>query len=176
LSQPKILFDRDTVSRSVQDLAKKISQAYGDGNLVIICILKGAFMFLSDLIRCLDIPVEIDFVRLASYGSGQISSRDVRITKDIEISIEGKDVLIVEDIVDTGWTLAYLKERLSTGNPKTVKICALLNKQARREIDVEIDFLGFEIDDRFIVGYGLDLDEKYRGLPDICYLEEDQKP
>ena len=120
--------------------------------------------------------MEIDFVRLESYGPGQISSRHVKITKDIETSIQGKNVLIVEDIVDTGWTLAYLKERLSRDHPKTIRICALLDKEARRETDLEVDYLGFPIDDRFVVGYGLDLDEKYPNLPDICYVEEGPAP
>ncbi|NIQ37925.1 MAG: hypoxanthine phosphoribosyltransferase [Proteobacteria bacterium] len=172
LSQPKVLIDRNRISQTVQDLGKKISGAYDGENLVAICILKGAFMFLADLIRCLTIPMKIDFIRLASYGSEQISSQNVRITKDIEVSIEGKDVLIVEDIVDTGLTLAFLRERLSTHRPKSIKICALLNKPSRREVDVPLDFVGFEIEDRFVVGYGLDFDEGYRGLPDICYLEE----
>jgi hypoxanthine phosphoribosyltransferase len=171
-SQPKVLIDRNRILQTVQDLGKRISEEYEGENLVAICILKGAFMFLADLIRCLTIPIEIDFIRLASYGSGQISSRNVKITKDIEVSIEGKDVLIVEDIVDTGLTLAFLKERLSTCRPKSIKICALLNKQSRREVDVPLDFVGFEIEDRFVVGYGLDFNERYRGLPDICYLEE----
>jgi len=175
-SQPKLLFDRTTISTTVRDLAKRISQDYPGGNLVLICILKGAFVFLSDLIRCLDIPVEIDFVRLASYGSGQISSRSVKITKDIEIPIQGKDVLIVEDIVDTGWTLEYLMERLSGHHPKSLRICSLLNKEARREVSIQIDYVGFAVEDRFLVGYGLDVDEKYRSLPDICYLEEDPAP
>ena len=176
LSQPKVLIDRTRITRTVHGLARRISTDYPDGNLLLIGILKGAFVFLSDLIRCLEIPLEIDFVRLESYGPGQISSRHVKITKDIETSIQGKNVLIVEDIVDTGWTLAYLKERLSRDHPKTVRICALLDKEARRETDLEVDYLGFPIDDRFVVGYGLDLDEKYRNLPDICYVEEGPAP
>ncbi len=175
-SQPKVLLDRAIISKTVQNLAKRISEEYSGRKLVLICILKGAFVFLSDLIRSLDIPVEIDFVRLASYGSGQVSSRNVRITKDIEIAIGGKDVLIIEDIIDTGWTLAFLVERFSTHSPKSIKICSLLDKKAKREVDVPIHFVGFEIEDRFVVGYGLDLDEKYRGLPDICYLEEEATP
>lgn len=170
-SEPKILFDRATIAVAVQDLAKRISRDYREGELVLICILKGAFVFLSDLVRCLDIPVQIDFVRLASYGSGQMSSRNVKITKDIEIPVQGKDVLIVEDIVDTGWTLAYLMERLSGHHPKSVKICTLLNKEARREVNIDVHYVGFGIEDRFVVGYGLDADEKYRNLPDICYVE-----
>jgi len=167
------MFDRVTISAAVKRLADRISHDHPDGNLVLIGILKGAFVFLSDLIRCLDIPVEIDFVRLASYGSGQISSRNIRITKDIEISIDGKDVVIVEDIVDTGWTLAYLMKHLSAGRPRSVSICVLLDKETRRETDVPVDYIGFPCEDRFVVGYGLDMDEKYRHLPDICYIEED---
>ena len=174
LSEPKILLDRTTIATTVQNLARRISQDYPEGNLVLICILKGAFVFLSDLIRCLDIPVEIDFVRMASYGSGQVSSGHVRITKDIEIPVQGKDVLIVEDIVDTGWTLSYLMERLAGHHPKSVKICALLTKEARREVSLQIHYVGFSIEDRFVVGYGLDFDEKYRSLPDICCLEEEE--
>jgi len=176
ISQPKVLLDRAIISKTVQNLAKRISEEYSGRNLVLICILKGAFVFLSDLIRSLDIPVEIDFVRLASYGSGQVSSRDVRITKDIEISIGGKDVLIIEDIIDTGWTLAFLVERFSTHRPNSIKICSLLDKKARREVDIPIHFVGFQIEDRFVVGDGLDFEEKYRGLPDICYLEEEATP
>jgi hypoxanthine phosphoribosyltransferase len=176
LSQPKVLIDRNTIAAAVQDLAKRISQDYQGKDLVLICILKGAFIFLSDLIRCLDIPAEIDFVRLASYGSEQTSSRNVKVTKDIEIPIKGKNVLIVEDIVDTGWTLAFLTERLSDFNPKSVKICALLDKKERRETKINLQYIGFEIEDRFVVGYGLDVDETYRGLPDICYVEEEPTP
>ena len=176
LSQPKVLIDRASIAATVNDLAKRISQDYPNGNLVLIGILKGAFVFLSDLIRCLNIPIEIDFIRLASYGSGQISSRDVKVTKDIEISITGKDVLIVEDIVDTGWTLAYLVERMSAHGPRSVRICTLLDKAERREVDLEVHYVGFGIEDRFVVGYGLDFDEKYRSLPDICYIEEDRSP
>jgi len=176
LSQPKVFIDRTEISSIVQDLARRISQDYREGSLVLICILKGAFVFLSDLIRYLDIPVEIDFIRLASYGSGQISSRNVKITKDIEVSIKGKDVLIVEDIVDTGWTLAYLLKKLSSHHPKSLRICALLDKEARREVDVKVHYVGFPIEDRFVVGYGLDVNEKYRNLPDICYVEEEPAP
>lgn len=176
LSQPKLLIDRTTISATVQKLAKRISADYRGGDLVLICILKGAFVFLSDLIRCLDIPVEIDFVRLASYGSGQVSSRNTKITKDVESPILDKHILIVEDIVDTGWTLAYLMETLSAHHPKSLKICTLLNKEARREANIQLDYVGFEIEDRFVVGYGLDFNENYRSLPDICYVEEEATP
>jgi len=127
-------------------------------------------MFLADLIRHLRIPVKIDFVRLASYGSGMKSSGLVEITKDIETPIEGKDVLIIEDIVDSGRTLQFLKERLVLSNPRSVKVCALLDKKARREVTIEADYLGKEIEDVFVVGYGIDFDEGYRNLPEIFYV------
>jgi hypoxanthine phosphoribosyltransferase len=169
------LIDRTTIASTVQGLARDISQDYPQGNLVLVGILKGAFVFLSDLMRHLEIPVEVDFVRLTSYGSGQISSGDVKMTKDIETPLQGKDVLLVEDIVDTGWSLLYLVDRFSTRKPNSVRICVLLDKRSRREADIQVDYVGFSIDDRFVVGYGLDFNEKYRSLPDICYIEEETK-
>jgi hypoxanthine phosphoribosyltransferase len=127
-------------------------------------------MFLSDLVRELQIPVKIDFVRLASYGSGTKSSGSIEITKDIEIPIEGKDVLVIEDIIDSGRTLQFLRDRLSLSNPRSVKICALLDKKARREVEIEADYLGKEIDNVFVVGYGIDFNETYRHLPEIYYV------
>jgi hypoxanthine phosphoribosyltransferase len=151
-------------------LADQISKDYTGRELVMVCILKGAFMFLSDLVRCLKIPVKIDFVRLASYGSGMKSSGNIEITKDIELSIEGKDVLIIEDIIDSGHTLQFLKDRIILSNPRSVKICALLDKKARREVEMKADYLGIEVDDVFIVGYGIDFNENYRYLPEIHYV------
>jgi len=164
------LFSREQIASIVKGLAEQISGDYRDRELVLVCILKGAFMFLSDLVRDLQIPVKIDFVRLASYGSGMKSSGLIEITKDVELPIEGKDVLIIEDIVDSGRTLQFLKDRLSLGNPHSVKICALLDKKARREVEIEVDYLGKEVDDVFIVGYGIDFDEAYRNLPEIYYV------
>lgn len=164
------LFSREQVASTIKRLAEQISRDYRDRELVLVCILKGAFMFLSDLARELQIPVKIDFVRLASYGSGMKSSESIEITKDIELPIEGKDVLIIEDIVDSGRTLQFLKDRLSLANPRSVKICALLDKKARREVDIEVDYLGKEVEDVFVVGYGIDFNEAYRYLPDIQYV------
>ncbi len=164
------LFSREQIASIVKSLAEQISGDYRDRDLVLVCILKGAFMFLSDLVRNLRIPVKIDFVRLASYGSGMKSSGIIEITKDVELQIEGKDVLIIEDIVDSGRTLQFLKDRLSLANPRSVKICALLDKKARREVEVKVDYLGKEVDDIFIVGYGIDFDEAYRNLPEIYYV------
>jgi hypoxanthine phosphoribosyltransferase len=164
------LLSREQIASIVKDLADQISKDYRERELVLVCILKGAFMFLSDLVRHLQIPVQIDFVRLASYGTGMKTSGTIEITKDIEISVEGKDVLIIEDIIDSGRTLQFLRDRLSLSNPHSVKICALLDKKVRREVEIEADYLGKEIDNVFVVGYGIDFNETYRHLPEIYYV------
>jgi hypoxanthine phosphoribosyltransferase len=165
-----LLLSKEKIASIVQGLADQISKDYSGRELVLVCILKGAFMFLSDLVRHLQIPVQIDFVRLASYGTGMKTSGTIEITKDIEISLEGKDVLIIEDIIDSGRTLQFLRDRLSLLNPHSVKICALLDKKARREVEIEADYLGKEIDNVFVVGYGIDFNETYRHLPEIYYV------
>ncbi len=164
------LFSQEQIASIVQLMADRISKDYDGKELVLVCILKGAFVFLSDLIRYLRIPVQVDFVRLASYGSGMKTCGKIEITKDIEISIENKDVLIVEDIVDSGRTLRFLRDRLALLNPRSIKVCALLDKKARREVEMEADYLGTEVDDLFIVGYGIDFNEHYRYLPEIYYV------
>jgi hypoxanthine phosphoribosyltransferase len=164
------LISREQIASIVRDLASRISGDYGQKELVLVCVLKGAFMFLSDLVRHLEMPVQIDFVRLASYGSGMKSSGRIEITKDIEVSVEGKDVIIVEDIIDSGRTIQFLKERLALSKPRTVKVCTLLDKKARREVEMEADYVGKEVDDVFIVGYGIDFNEAYRNLPHIYYV------
>jgi len=164
------LISQEEILSMVKGLADQISKDYSEKELVVICILKGSFMFLSDLVRQLRIPVQIDFVRLASYGAGMETSGSVKVTKDIEIPIEGKDVLIIEDIIDTGRTLRYLKDRLALLNPRSVKVCALLDKKSRREVEIEAEYLGREVDDVFVVGYGIDFNETYRNLPEIYYI------
>jgi len=164
------LLSQEQIASIVQGLANQISKDYAGKELVLVCILKGAFMFLSDLIRHLRIPVQVDFVRLASYGSGMKTSGKIEVTKDIEIPIEKKDVLIIEDIIDSGRTLQFLKDRLALSGPRSIKVCALLDKKARREVDMEADYLGTEVDDVFIVGYGIDFNENYRHLPEIYYV------
>jgi hypoxanthine phosphoribosyltransferase len=161
---------QDQINSLVKKLAEQISEDYGESELVLVCILKGAFIFFSDLIRYLRIPVKVDFVRLASYGSGTKSSGRIEITKDIETSIEGKDVLLIEDIIDSGRTLQFLKGRLSLLHPRSIKICALLDKKARREVEIEGDYIGKEIEDVFVVGYGIDFNENYRNLPEIYFI------
>ncbi len=171
-----LLLSQEQIASIVQALADRISRDYSGKELVLVCILKGAFMFLSDLVRRLKIPARIDFVRLASYGPGMKSSGNIEITKDIELPIEGKDVLIVEDIIDSGYTLQFLKERLILSNPRSVKICALLDKKQRREVAMEADYLGTEVDDVFVVGYGIDFNENYRNLPEIYYVTTVDNP
>src|SRR4030066_1334858 len=170
------LMTAEEIATIVKNLADQISRDYSGKELILVCILKGAFMFLSDLVRHLEIPVKIDFVRLASYGSGMKTSGRIEITKDIELPIEGKDVLIVEDIIDSGHTLQFLKDRITLSNPRSVKICALLDKKARREVEMEADYLGIEVDDVFIVGYGIDFNENYRYLPEIHYVTTINRP
>lgn len=168
----EILFPRDVIQKRVRELAGQISKDYADRELIIIGILKGAFIFMADLIREISIPCRIDFTRLASYGEGPDSSGKVVMTKDIETSIKGKDILIVEDILDTGLTLQYLVGWLKERNPDSLKICVLLDKRKRRKVSFEADYVGFTIDDGFVVGYGLDFNEKYRFSPDIYVIKQ----
>jgi hypoxanthine phosphoribosyltransferase len=168
----KILFSRAAIQKRVQELAGQISGDYAGRELVVIGILKGAFIFMADLIREIRIPCNIDFVRVASYDASSESSGKVVMTKDIETSIKGRDILIVEDIVDTGLTLQYLVDWLKESNPHSLKICVFLDKRKRRKVSFEADYVGFTIDDGFVVGYGLDFNERYRFFPDVYVIEE----
>ncbi len=165
------LIDEEDIKNKVKELAEKISSDYSDKELILIGILKGAFVFLSDLIRNLTIPCLCDFIKVSSYGKGTESSGIVKILSDISIDIKDKDILLVEDIVDTGLTLKYLIDHLSLKKPKSIKICALLDKKERHKIEIPIDYLGFTIPNKFVVGYGIDYDEKFRYLPYIGYIE-----
>lgn len=166
----EVLIDEETLARRVRELAAEISRDYAGKCLLIVAPLKGAFMFLADLLRHLEVPAEIDFVRLASYGAATEPSGAVRMTKDLECSVEGREVLVVEDIVDTGETLGYLIEVLQRRSPASLRVCALLDKPERRQREVEVHYRGFAIPDRFVVGYGLDFAEKYRQLPYVGIL------
>ena len=168
----EILISKPEIDNRVQKLADEISRDYEGKELVLIGILKGAFIFMADLIRCLRVPCKVDFVRLASYGTGTVSSGSIMITKDIEIPIHGTDVLIVEDIVDTGLTLSFLVDKLKEREPQSLKVCVLLDKKERRKVPFEAEYVGFDIPDRFVVGYGIDFNEMYRFLPDVCVIEE----
>ncbi|MDK2918246.1 MAG: hypoxanthine phosphoribosyltransferase [Candidatus Petromonas sp.] len=169
----EVLFTEDKIAKKVQELGKLISEDYKGEDLFIIGVLKGANVFLSDLIRKITVPVTIDFMAVSSYGSYTESSGVVKIIKDLDFSIENKNILIVEDIIDTGLTLKYLRENLITRGPKSIKICSLLDKPERRKADIKIDYIGFEIPDEFIVGYGIDYAEKYRNLPFIATLKQE---
>jgi hypoxanthine phosphoribosyltransferase len=166
----KILISREAIDKRVREIADAVSRDYQGRDLVVIGVLKGAFIFMADLVRALHVPCVIDFVRLASYGSGSQSAGKVVLTKDLETSIRDKDILIVEDIVDTGLTLSYLVNWLKERNPRSLRVCAMLDKRARRKVPFEADYVGFAIEDRFVVGYGLDFDERSRFLPDVCTL------
>ncbi len=165
--QKEILFSRDNINQRVTELAADISRDYAGKELVVVGVLKGAFVFMADLIRCIQTPCVIDFARLASYGSGSTSSGQIVITKDIEMEIKDRDVLIVEDIVDTGLTLSFLVQAFKKRHPRSLKICAFMDKRLRRKVAFEADYVGFTIDDGFVVGYGLDFNEKARYFPDV---------
>ncbi len=157
-----------SIAARVESLAREISEYFEDTDkLIVVGLLRGSFMFIADLARELDLPVEIDFMETSSYGSGMESSREVRILKDIRGEIEGRDVLVVEDIVDTGYTLKHVTQILQTRKPKRMKICALLDKPSRREVDITADWIGFEIPDKFVVGYGIDYAQRNRNLDHI---------
>lgn len=161
------LFSSDQIAKRVRDLGVEIERDYRDKKLVLVCILKGSFVFTSDLARTIDLPLRVEFLGVRSYGDGTASSGVVQITQDLSKPIEDEDILIVEDIVDTGLTIAHLLELFQTRKPKSLKVCALLHKPARTRKVVPIDYLGFTIEDRFVVGYGLDWGERYRNLPFI---------
>ena len=165
------LIDEERLSRRIAELGEEISADYAGHDLLLVGVLKGAVFFMSDLMRHLTIPCEIDFMAISSYAGATESSGVVRILKDLDMNIEGRDVLVVEDIIDSGLTLSYLMRNLESREPASLEICALLTKPERREIDVPVRYVGFEIPNRFVVGYGLDFDEKYRNLPNVRVLD-----
>jgi hypoxanthine phosphoribosyltransferase len=167
----EVLVEADALRTRVAELGAEISRDYAGRSLLLIGVLKGAVFFLSDLMRFIDIPVEVDFMAVASYGSATDASGVVRILKDLDVVIAGRDVLIVEDIVDSGLTLQYLLRNLGSRDPATLEVCALLTKPERRKVDLPTRYVGFEIADRFVVGYGLDYAERYRNLPYVAALK-----
>ncbi|QSX07418.1 hypoxanthine phosphoribosyltransferase [Alkalibacter rhizosphaerae] len=168
-----VLIDEMTLKERVKDLAKELSEEYKDKNPLVICVLKGAVLFMSDLIKNMDIPLEIDFMAVSSYGNETRTSGEVRIMKDLDKSVDGRHLLIVEDIVDSGLTLSYLVKMFKDRHTKSVKVCSLLDKPERRTTNVDIHYVGFAVPDEFVVGYGLDFAEKYRNLPFIGVLKEE---
>jgi len=172
----EILIDADALATRIAELGHEISEDYAGRDLLLLGVLKGAVFFMADLMRHLTVPCEIDFMAISSYGASTDSSGVVRILKDLDINIEGRHVLVVEDIIDSGLTLSYLVRNLESREPASLEICALLTKPARREIDVPVRYTGFEIPNKFVIGYGLDFAERYRNLPYVGVLHEDLIP
>ena len=168
----EVLVTAEQLQQRVEELGREISADYAGRSLLLIGVLKGAVFFLSDLMRFIEVPVEVDFMAVASYGSATDSSGVVRILKDLDAAIEDRDVLIVEDIVDSGLTLQYLMRNLGSRGPRTLEVCALLTKPERRKVELPTRYVGFEIPDRFVVGYGLDYAERHRNLPYVAVLEQ----
>jgi len=171
-----VLLTEEQIQERVAELGARISDDYRDDPPILVNVLKGGVVFLADLIRATTIPVEIDFMEVSSYGDGTESSGVVRILEDLSLSITDRHVVIVEDIIDTGLTLHYIIENLETRHPKTIKICTLLDRRGRREIDLKLDYVGFVVPDKFVIGYGLDLAQRYRNLPHIAVLEDEEIP
>ena len=172
----RILIEEDVLQARVRELGAEISRDYAGRDLLLVGVLKGAVFFMADLMRELTIPCEIDFMAISSYGAGTDSSGVVRILKDLDLNISGRNVLVVEDIIDSGLTLSYLVRSLTARKPASVDICALLTKPERREVDVPVRYIGFEIPNEFVIGYGLDYAERYRNLPHVAVLHPDLIP
>ena len=172
MKKPKVIISKEDIAQRVDELALQIRSDYKGKNPLLIGVLKGSFVFLSDLVRAMNIPAEIDFVRLASYGAGTESAGKIKLVKDLETPIKDRHVLVIEDIVDRGLTVRFLMDYLSFRQPASLKLCALFDKPSRRKVEVPIDYAGFTVPDAFVVGYGLDLGEKFRYLPDLCIFEE----
>jgi len=168
--EKNLVYSRSQIEEKVRHLAEQLSREYAESTPVLVGVLNGVFMFYSDLVKALSIPVLVEFVRLASYGASAESSGRISLTKDVEIELGGRDVVIVEDIADSGLTLAYLRDHLMKKGAKSVKICVLIDKIERRHVEVPLDFVGFEAERGFLVGYGLDFNEQYRYLPEIYCL------
>ncbi|OQY46833.1 MAG: hypoxanthine phosphoribosyltransferase [Anaerolineaceae bacterium 4572_78] len=169
----EVLITEEQIQTRISELAERISKDYEGKKLLLLCILKGGVCFLVDLMRALDVPHEIDFLAVSSYGANvRESTGVVKIIKDLDDPIQGKHILIIEDIIDTGFTLSYLMKLLEPRNPASLKICTLLNKQDRRKIDIPVDYIGFDVPDKFVVGYGLDMDELYRELKYVAVMKE----
>jgi hypoxanthine phosphoribosyltransferase len=172
MSSLRVLISAEQIQTRIGEIGAQIDRDYTQGPVYLICILKGACFFLSDLARAMKTPARIEFVAISSYGKGKMSSGEVKLTKDLDVSIEGHDVVVVEDIVDSGITLSYLMKVFAQRRPKSLRIATLLDKPERRQRPVEVHYVGFKIPDEFVVGYGLDYAEDYRNLKDVCVLSE----
>lgn len=171
MDEIKVLIDEEKLQARIKEMADQIKKDYQGKQITFICILKGSVFFTVDLAKKLDADVRLEFIRVSSYGSDTCSSGEIKMKLDLKDSIQGKDVIVIEDIIDTGRTLKYLVEYLELKKPNSIKLCTLLNKEERRVCDVKVDYIGFDIPDEFVIGYGLDYDEKYRNLPYIGYFE-----
>lgn len=167
----EVLISEEQIAARVKELGRQITKDYAGKSVHLICVLKGAYTFLSDLSREIEVPVTLDFLAVSSYGKGTSTSGEVQLVKDLDSSLEGKDVIVVEDIADTGLTLNYLLNLLRSRRPASLKVAAFLSKPSRRTLDVPVDYVGFEVPDRFVVGYGLDLDQKYRNLRYVAAMD-----
>jgi hypoxanthine phosphoribosyltransferase len=172
MSSLRVLIPSDKIQTRIKEMGAEISRDIPEGPVYLVAILKGAFVFLADLARAITTPARIEFLGISSYGRGKSSSGEVKVTKDLDVSVEGCDVIVVEDIVDSGITLSYLMQIFRQRNPKSLRIATLLDKPERRQRPVKVDYVGFRIPDEFVVGYGLDFGEDYRGLKDVCVLED----
>ena len=169
--QPQVLITQGKISQAVDKLAAEIRRDYGDKRPLLIGVLKGSFVFMADLVRQLCLPVEIDFIKLSSYGSGTRSSGKIKVVHGLKAPVKGRDVIVVEDIVDTGLTVSFMMDYLRKKRPKSLKLCALVDKPSQRKVQIKIDYLGFTVPDKFVVGYGIDWNEQFRYLRDIGFIE-----
>ncbi len=169
--EPHVLFSQAEIEATASRLATEITSYYHDRHPILLGILKGSFMFMADLIRLLDFPLEVEFIRLSSYGKGSQTSGKIEVVQGLRCPIKGRNVLVIEDIIDTGLTTAFVLDYLQKKKPATLRLCSLVDKPSRRQVPVTIDYLGFTVPNKFIVGYGIDYDEKFRNLPDICFVE-----
>jgi hypoxanthine phosphoribosyltransferase len=169
----RVLISKEQIAKRVKELGEQITREYAGKPLTMVCTLRGASIFFADLVREIKCEAELDFIAVSSYGSGASSSGEVKLIKDLSSPIKGKNIIIVEDIIDTGVTLVYLKKLLAARSPQSVKLCALLDKPSRRKVALKGDYVGFEIENEYVVGYGLDYDQKMRNLPDVCVLSKE---
>ena len=169
----KVLYSADDILSRVKEIGQQISKDYAGKEIILVCILKGSYVFTADLAREINVPCSIEFMQVSSYGDGTESSGSLRIIKDINVPIDGKHLIIIEDIIDTGTTMNNLKKMLLTRNPASLKLCAFLDKPSRRKVEIEGDYIGFKVEDNFLVGYGLDHAQKYRNLPFVAILNEE---
>lgn len=170
MAELRVLFSREQIALRVAELGRQISQDFAGQPVVLVGVLKGAAIFLSDLARQIELDSSFDFVAVSSYGNEKQNSGEVKLLKDVDQSMEGKNVILVEDILDTGLTMTYLKKMISTHHPKALRVAALLDKKCCRQVPIQADYVGYEIPDKFVVGYGMDYAERYRNLPDICVI------